>query len=210
MAAVLRTFFRSIGPALLGAFAVPIGGAAGIASIISFLLLVFSSKDRSFGVFCFFLASVAVCYFAIKALQSIAERGRLLVESINTKESINLNSENMLGYPSPAFFVFDKNSRKLAICNSVTGDYKIHDFSYILKWYYEWGTGSNMNIGITGGAYIPGTSMREPTITQTEYKKNFALVLEVADENNPFFKFPMQGEAPAKRWCAKLNAIFNG
>ncbi len=67
-----------------------------------------------------------------------------------------------------------------------------------------------MDIGITGGAYIPGTVMREPTITRTEYKKNYTLVLEVADENRPFLKFPMQGEAAAKSWCAKLNAIFNG
>lgn len=205
MAAVLRT----VGIALLGTFAVPIAGMTGISTIVSLLVLVFSSANRSLGLFWFFLASVVVCYFALKALQGIARRGRLLVESINVKEALNLSSENMLGYPSPAFFVFDKNSRKLAICNSVTGDYKIHDFSYILQWYYEWGAGSKMNIGITGGAYIPGTSMQEPSITHTEYKKSFTLVLEVADENNPLFKFPMQGEAPAKRWCAKLNAIFN-
>ncbi len=201
---------RSIGIALLGTFAVPVAGITGIASLISLLLLVFSSRNRSFGLFLFFLASIAICYLAIKALQSIEKRGRLLIESINAKESINLNLENMLGFPSPAFFAFDKSNRKLAICNSVTGDYKIHDFNYVLQWYYEWGTGSRMNIGITGGAYIPGTPMREPTLTQTEYKKDFTLVLEVADENNPFFKFPMQGEAPANRWCAKLNAIFNG
>lgn len=201
---------RSIGIALLGTFAVPVAGITGIASLISLLLLVFSSGSRSFGLFLFSLASVAVCYFALKALQNIGKRGRLLVENINAKESINLNLENMLGFPSPAFFVFDNINRKLGICNSVTGDYKIHDFSYVLQWYCDWGTGSRMNIGITGGTYIPETSMQEPTITQAEYKKNFTLVLEVADDNNPLFKFPMQGEAPANRWCAKLNAIFNG
>ena len=206
MAAVLR----SVGVALLGAFAVPIAGITGIASVISLLVFIFSSEERSFGLFLFFLAAASTCYFAVKTLQGIEKRGRLLVESINAKENLNLNPENMLGYPSPAFFVFDKNSRKLAICNSVTGDYKLHGFNYVLQWYYEWGTGTRMDVGITGGAFIPGTNMREPTITHSEYKKNFTLVLEVADENNPFFKFPMQGESPAKRWCAKLNAIFNG
>jgi hypothetical protein len=206
----MASVLRSVGIALLGAFAVPVAGVTGIVSIISLLVLVFSSDSRSFGLFLFFLTAASICYFAIKALQSIAKRGRILVESINAKESLSLNSENMLGYPSPAFFAFDKKNRKIAICNSVTGDYKLHDFSYVIQWYYEWGTGTRMDVGITGGAFIPGTNMREPTITHSEYKKNFMLVLEVADENNPFFKFPMQGEAPAKRWCAKLNAIFNG
>ena len=206
MAAVVR----SVGVALLGAFAIPVAGISGIAAIISLLRLFFSSESRSFGLFLFFFAAATICYFAVKALQGIAKRGRLLVESINIKESLSLNPENMLGYPSPGFFVFDKNNRKLAICNSVSGDYKIHDFRYVLQWYYEWGTGTRMDVGITGGAFIPGTNMREPTITHSDYKKNFTLVLEVADGNNPFFKFPMQGENPAKRWCAKLNAMFNG
>jgi hypothetical protein len=35
-------------------------------------------------------------------------------------------------------------------------------------------------------------------------------VLEVSDENSPVLKFPMQGEAAAQRWCATLNAVFNG
>ena len=206
MAAVIR----SVGVALLGAFAVPVAGISGIAAFISLLLLFFSSEFRSFGLFLFFSAAAAICYFAVKALQGIAKRGRILVEGINIKESLALNPENMLGYPSPAFFVFDTKNRKLAICNSVTGDYKIRDFGYVLQWYYEWGTGTRMDVGITGGAFIPGPNMREPTITHSEYKKNFTLILEVADENNPILKFPMQGEAAAKRWCAKLNAIFNG
>ncbi|WP_028103741.1 hypothetical protein [Pseudoduganella violaceinigra] len=206
----MSAVIRSVGVALLGTFAIPIAGITGIAAIISLLVLIFSSQMRSFNLFLFLLAAAGICYLAIKTLLGIARRGRLLVESINAKESLNLNAENMLGYPSPVFFAFDKTNRKLVACNSVNGEYKIHDFSYVLQWYYEWGTGTRMDVGITGGAYIPGTNMREPTVTHTEYKKNYKLVLEVADENSPFLKFPMQGEVPAKRWCAKLNAIFNG
>lgn len=205
----MAKIIKTVGAALLGAFAVPVAGFSGFAAAISFLTLLFSSR-RSFGLFLFFVIASAICYFAIKTLKNIAARGRLLVEKINVNESLSLNAENMLGYPSPELFIFDKTNRKIATCNSVTGDYKIHDFAYVLEWHYEWGTGSRMNVGITGGANIPGTVMREPTITHSEYKKSFMLVLEVADENNPFYKFPMQGEATAKRWCAKLNAIFNG
>lgn len=206
----MAAVFRSVGVALLGAFAVPVAGISGIAAIISLLLLFFSSEFRSFGLFLFFSTAAAICYLAVKTLHGIAQRGRLLVEGINIKETLALNPENMLGHPSPAFLVFDTKNRRLAICNSVTGDYKIHDFRYVLQWYYEWGTGTRMDVGITGGAFIPGTNMREPTITHSEYKKSFTLILEVADENSPVLKFPMQGEAVAKRWCAKLNAIFNG
>jgi hypothetical protein len=201
---------RSIGVALLGAFAVPIAGITGIATLISLLLLIFSSDMRSFGLFVFLLITASICYLAIKALRGIEGKGRLLIEKINVQESLNLNPQNMLGYPSPAFLAFDKQARKLAICNSVTGDYKIHPFEYVSQWSYDWGTGTRMEVGIAGGQPIEGTAMREPTLTHTEYKKNFTLVLEVADENDPYLKFPMQGEEVAKRWCAKLNAIFNG
>ena len=201
---------RSIGIALLGAFAVPVAGISGIAALISLLILLFSSEQRSFGLFIFFVTAVAICLYAYRTLKNIAKRGRLLVESINIKESLSLSHENMLGYPSPAFFVFDKKNRKLAVCNSATSDYRIYDFEYVRQWYYESSTGTRMDLGITSGNYIPGTNMQEPSISKSEYQKNFVLVLEVADENNPFYKFPMQGEAPAKRWYAKLNAIFNG
>ena len=201
---------RSLGVALLGAFAVPIAGFTGIAALVSALLLIFSSSMRSFSLFVFLLITASICYLAIKALRNIEGKGRLLVEKINARESLNLNPQNMLGYPSPAFLAFDKQARMLAICNSVTGDYKLHPLGYVLQWYYDWGTGTRMDVGITGGEFIPGTAMREATISHTEYKKNFTLVLEVADENDPYLKFPMQGEEAAKRWCAKLNAIFNG
>jgi hypothetical protein len=201
---------RTIGVALLGTFAVPVAGVTGIAAMISALILVFSSDMRSFGLFVFMLIAAGVCYFAIRTLQGIQGRSRSLIENINLKESLELNPANLLGFPSPAFFAFDKVNRTLAICNGVTGDYKLYPFEYVMQWYYEWGTGTRMDVGITGGQAIPGTVMREPTITHTEYKKNFTLVLEVSDENNPLYKFPMQSEDPAKRWCAKLNAIFNG
>lgn len=180
---------------LLGAFAVPAAGLAGIASTISFLIIVFSPASRSAGIYLFFVAAAAICLFAVRVLWVIAARGRQLVEAINAKESLRLNPAHMLGHPGPAFLVFDKAHRTIAVCNSVTGDYKLHAFSYVLQWYYEWGVGRSMNVGIAGGPLIPGTNMREPNITHAHHKKNFTLVLEVADVDNPQYKFPMQGEA---------------
>ena len=135
--------------------------------------------------------------------------GACWLKKINRKESLCLNPINMLGHPSPGFLVFDKVNRKIAICNSVTGDYKIHEFEYVLRWHYDWATGTDISVS-NQGDFIPGTVMRQPVVENREYRKSFALVLEVLDENNPVLKFPMQSEAAAQRWCATLNAIFNG
>ncbi len=206
----MSVILRTVGVMLAGRFAVPIAGISGIAATISFFVFIFSSGNRSFQLFLFFLCAAAVCYLSIKILLSISKRGQNLILNINAKEGLNLNPNNMLGYPSPAFIAFDKESRKLTICNSITGDYKIHDFEYVLRWHYEWATGIRSDLDVRGGAYIPRTGMREPTFNQTEYRKNYKLILEVADENYPILKFQMQGEASAEQWCAKLNAIFNG
>ena len=200
---------RSVGIALLGAFAIPVAGISGIVATIMLLVLLTMQESRSFGGFMFFTAACGVCYAAVRTLYGIAKRGRLLVERINLKESLSFNPANMLGHPSPGFLVFDKTNRKIAICNSVTGDYKIHNFEYVLRWHYEWGTGTSISIS-NQGAYIPGTVMRQPVVENHEYRKSFVLVLEVSDENSPVLKFPMQGEAAAQRWCATLNAVFNG
>ena len=189
----MRGVVRSFGTAVLGAFAVPVAGISGIAALGMFVNLIAVRGSRSFGAWMFFAAACGICYAAVKTLYSIAKQGRLLVEEINKKESLSLNPVNMLGHPSPAFLVFDKANRKIAICNSVTGTYQIHEFLYVLQWHYEWGTG--VRTSVTG---------------HQEYKKSFVLVLEVADENSPILRFPMQRESSAKRWCSVLGAIFNG
>lgn len=63
---------------------------------------------------------------------------------------------------------------------------------------------------IAGFSALFALTMPQAGTSHTEYKKNFKLVLETADVKNPIFTFPMQGEAAAQRWCARLNTIFNG
>ena len=72
--------FRSVGIAVLGAFAVPVAGISGIVALVMFLALLTMQESRSFGSFIFFAASCGVCYAAISTLHAIAKRGRLLVE----------------------------------------------------------------------------------------------------------------------------------
>jgi hypothetical protein len=83
------------------------------------------------------------------------------------------------------------------MCNSAIGDYKIHDFGYVLNWHYEWKIGVKRKNTMTG-------------FVEREYKHSFVVELEVADERNPLFKFSVPNEASAKFACAKLNAILNG
>lgn len=175
---------RSVSIAVLGAFAVPVAGISAIAAGIMLLVLVTMPESRSFLSMMFFVAACGTCYAAVKVLHNIAKRGRLLIEEINKNESLSLNPGNMLGHPSPTFLAFDKINRKIAICNSITGDYRIHDFQYVLRWHYEWGTGISTSV-TNQGAYIPGTVMREPVVEHREYKKGFVLVLEVANESSP-------------------------
>ncbi len=201
---------RTLGVSLLGAFAVPVAGLSGIAAVFALLLFILIASLRTFGLFLFICLAAGLCYLAIQALKHIAARARELVLRINQKESLALDPAFTLGYPSAAFLAFDKAARKLAICNSATGDYRIHDFAYVLQWYYEWGVGTKMDVGITGGPFIPGTTMQQPTVSHREYKRAFTVVVEVADVNNPILKFPVHGEPAAKRECARLNAVLNG
>ncbi|MPQ55435.1 hypothetical protein [Duganella sp. FT27W] len=220
-----RNLSKAIGISLLGAFAIPVAGFSALFALMMLLIFLFLDGYRTFGVFLTFAIAAGICYFAIKTLVGIAGKNAAFVRHINATESLALDPDNMLGAPSPAFLAFDQSNRKFAFCDRVSGEYRILDFSHVLRWYYDWGTGTRMDVHImpnvnaaglpvtnTGLPYmnVPGTPMPHAGTSHTEYKKNFKLVLETADVKNPIFTFPMQGEAAAQRWCARLNAIFNG
>ncbi|MBM5573650.1 hypothetical protein [Deefgea sp. CFH1-16] len=198
---------RTAGVTALGNLAVPVGLFSAIASIGSLALLILVSDARRGSTFAFFIAATAICFFSIRFLQTLASKARTLIEKINKQEGLNLNPQNMLGYPSPAFLVFDKNNRKIAICNTSTEEYLLRDFSYLLSWNYEWTNVNKMQFSGLGNR-LPGTTMQAPTFEKTEHQQGFCFVIEVADENNPRLTFPMT-EARAKEWHSKFNAIFN-
>jgi hypothetical protein len=199
---------RTAGITALGTLAVPAGLFSAIASIGSLALLILVSDARTGSTFAFFIAATAICFFSIRFLQTLARKARALVEKINTQESLSLNPQNMLGYPSPVFLVFDKKNRKVAICNTSTDEYFLRDFSYILSWNYEWANVNKMEFSGLGNR-VPGTTMQTPNFEKKEHQQGFCFVIEVADENNPRLTFPMT-ETRAKEWFSKFNAIFNG
>ena len=220
-----RNLSKTIGISLLGAFAIPIAGFSALFALLMLFIFMFLDGYRTFGVFVTFAIAAGICYLAIKTFMGVANKNATFVRQINATESLALDPDNMLGAPSPAFLAFDQSHRKFAFCDRVSGDYRIFDFSHVLTWYYEWGTGTRMDVHMmpnvnaagmpvtdNGLDYVnvPGTVLPQAATSHTEYKKNFTLVLETADVNNPRFKFPMQGEQAAQRWCAKLNALFTG
>jgi hypothetical protein len=201
--------FKSALLTLLGPVAVPVAGLSAIAAVILLLSLIFSNASKSIEIWVLFIASSVIFYGAWKTLTAIQKLGQSLVQEINHREHLNLNSQNMLGYPSPSFMAFDSKNRVIAICDGASRNYKLHEFSFVTSWSYEWDVGTKMHVGISD-ITIPGSPQRAPEITHSTHKKGFVLVLRVADENHPFRHFPMQSEAVAQRWIAKLNVIFNG
>ena len=199
---------KSLGLALLATFAVPAAGISAIGAIGPLLGMLLSRENRTTGVFTFFVAALVICFLSIRLLRGMHKKAKHLVESINRESNLNFNPGNLLGYPSPAFLVFDKQNRKLAFCNSSTGDFKIYELSYLLAWRYEWKVKESMELS-GPGRQVGTTNMHMPSFERVQRAGDFALILEVADESSPVIKFYMS-ERTAKEWCAKLNAIVNG
>lgn len=200
--------FKTAVTAALGTIAVPVMGFSGLGTIVALLVLVFAREYRTSGVFIFFVASSIICLLSIRLLQGIYRKSRNLVEGINQQAALKFNVENLLGHPSPIFLVFDKQNKKLAVCNSSTGTFQIHPLSYLLAWHYEWKNRETMEFN--GQFYQVGnTAMNAPSFERGHKRVLFELVIELADEINPIMKFYMS-EREAKQWCAKLNAIVNG
>lgn len=199
---------KTVGTSVFGAFAIPVAGISGLGAIGSLLAWIFSAQNRTGGMFLFFVAASTTCLLAIRFLAALHRNAQNLVDDINRQSNLSFNPSNLLGYPATVFLVFDKSNRKLAVCNSSTGDFQIHDLAYLLAWRYEWKNKQSMELsGI--GRQIDGTNMHAPSFERVGRRESFALVLELANENNPVLKFPMS-ERAAKEWCAKLNAIVNG
>ncbi|MFZ6746474.1 hypothetical protein ACO0LC_24845 [Undibacterium sp. JH2W] len=199
---------KGLGLALLATFAVPAAGLSGIGAIGALIGMLLSHDNRTSGVFTFFVVAVVICFLSIRLLVGMHKKAKGLVESINLQSNLNFNAENLLGYPSPAFLIFDKQNRKLAFCNSSTGHFKIYELSYLLAWRYEWKIKESMELS-GPGRQVGTTNMQMPSFERVQRAGDFSLILEVADESNPVIKFYMS-ERAAKEWCAKLNAIVNG
>src|SRR5471032_3058408 len=167
---------KSAALTLLGPVAVPVAGLSAVAAVILLLSLIFSNAYKLIGVWALFIASIFIFYTAWKVLTSIQKLGQSLVQEINHRENLTLNPKNMLGYPNPSFIAFDSKNRVLAICDGASRDYRLHDFTFVRGWSYEWDVGTKMHVGISGNT-LPGTPQLAPEITHSTHKKSFVLVL---------------------------------
>ena len=111
---------KTLGTAVFAGLAIPVGGVSGIGAVGSLLALIFSSSSRTSGMFLSFLATASVFGATFYFLTSLQKQGKQLVLDINQRESLSLDAVHLLGFPCPAFVVFDRRQRRITVCNSST------------------------------------------------------------------------------------------
>ncbi len=204
----MANFLKTFAITMAASLAIPIAGLSGLGALGSMLSWLFIKGNRTSGVFFFFIIASAIFYIMIRFLVNLQKKAQNLVIKTNQERNLKLDKSNLLGYPSPVFFAFDRVNRKMASFNSVDGSSQIYELSYLLAWHVEWANKSRMEISGMGNQ-INGTNMRVPAFENTTRRENYCLVIEVANVSNPILKFPMS-ERAANEWCARLNAIVNG
>lgn len=203
----MESALKAVWISFAGAIAIPAAGLSGFATIGSLLGMLLSGENRTADVFRFFLVALSIFCLALWHLVRQQKRARSIVASVNRQEGLSLDGNQLLGYPSPAFMVFDHINMKLAQCHSVTGEYQIRDFSWVMDWHCEWREVETMEMG-GSASVINATGMSAPTFERTRRFKDFALVLAVADASQPTLRFPMSQRA-AQEWCTRCNVLFN-
>ncbi|EJL02611.1 MULTISPECIES: hypothetical protein [Pseudomonas] len=204
----MKSSLRTLGAGLANSMVIPAAWLSGLVTM-AFLwgFITYWPQELTVEGRQLFLASVSIFCVAIWHLIRRKRRSKALVTSINLKEGLSLDHTQRLGYPGPVFFVFDLSNKKLAQCQSATGDYQIRDFSWVTGWQYEW---KQIDTRVTGGVIrvVDGAGMSVPA--DALYRKfiKFTLVLTVADTSHPLLRFPMNRSA-AEEWCARCNVLFN-
>lgn len=203
----MKSVLNTVRTRIAGGIAIPAAGLSGFATIGSLMGMLLSTENRTVNVFQFFLVALSILCLAIWHLVRQQRRAKAFVVSVNQKEGLNFDNTQLLGYPSPIFVVFDHYSRKLAQCQSDTGDYQLRDFSWVIGWRCEWREVDTVEMG--GSARVVNvTGMSVPSFERTRRFKDFALVLEIADASHPSLRYPMSQRA-AHEWCTRCNALFH-
>ncbi len=156
----------------------------------------------------YLLISLAIFTLSFRFLARLQASCQALVARINGQQGLSFDAGHLLGYPAPAFLVFDSQNRKIAACDVVNDAYKLHDFSWLLGWRMTWREVESMEMN-GGSRQVNASGMSVPTFERTVRAKDFAIELQTADPQRPQLSFPMSRRA-AETWCARLNAIFNG
>lgn len=203
----MKSCLRTLGAGLANRIVIPAAWLSGLATIgLVWGMIAFSPDKLTDAGRQLFLASVAIFCLAIWHLIRRNRRAKALVASINLKEGLSLDDTQLLGYPGPLFFVFDLANKKLAQCQSATGDYQVRDFTWVTGWQYEW---QQVDSRVSGGVLrvVDGAGMSVPVDELRRRFIRFSLVLTVADTSHPPLRFPMSRSA-AEEWCTRCNVLF--
>ena len=218
----MASVWKTAGVGAAAGLAVPVAGLSGLAAAGLTLILVLAmvgvgparlSQTSLWGLLTselmlYLLISLAIFTLSFRFLARPQARCQALVAKLNAQQGLSFDAGHLLGYPAPAFLVFDSRNRKIAACDVVNDAYKLHDFSWLLGWRMTWREVESMEMN-GGSRQVNRTGISVPTFERTVRAKNFAIELQTADPQRPVLSFPMSRRA-AEIWCARLNAIFNG
>ena len=218
----MASVWKTAGMGVAAGLAVPVAGLSGLAAAGLTLILVLAmvgvgparlSQTSLWGLLTselmlYLLISLAIFTLSFRFLARLQARCQALVARINAQQGLSFDAGHLLGYPAPAFLVFDSQNRKIATCDVVNDAYKLHDFSWLLGWRMTWREVESMEMN-GGSRQVNASGMSVPTFERTVRAKDFAIELQTADPQRPVLSFPMSRRA-AETWCARLNAIFNG
>ena len=218
----MASVWKTAGVGAAAGLAVPVAGLSGLAAAGFTLILVLAmvgvgparlSQTSLWGLLTselmlYLLISLAIFTLSFRFLARLQARCQALVARINAQQRLSFDAGHLLGYPAPAFLVFDSQNRKIAACDVVNDAYKLHDFSWLLGWRMTWREVESMEMN-GGSRQVNASGMSVPTFERTVRAKDFAIELQTADPQRPVLSFPMSRRA-AETWCARLNTIFNG
>ena len=218
----MASVWKTAGVGAAAGLAVPVAGLSGLAATALTLILVLAmfgvgparlSQTSLWGLLTselmlYLLISLAIFTLSFRFLARLQARCQALVAKLNTQQGLSFDAGHLLGYPAPAFLVFDRQHRKLAVCSVVDEAWRIHDFSWLLGWRMTWREVESMEMN-GGSRQVNASGMSVPTFERTVRAKDFAIELQTADPQRPVLSFPMSRRA-AETWCARLNALFNG
>lgn len=218
----MASVWKTAGMGAAAGLAVPVAGLSGLAAAGFALILVLAmfgigparlSQTSLWGLLTselmlYLLISLAIFTLSFRFLARLQARCQALVARINGQQGLSFDAGHLLGYPAPAFLVFDSQNRKIAACDVVNDAYKLHDFSWLLGWRMTWREVESMEMN-GGSRQVNASGMSVPTFERTVRAKDFAIELQTADPQRPLLSFPMSRRA-AETWCARLNALFNG
>ena len=218
----MASVWKTAGMGAAAGLAVPVAGLSGLAATALTLILVLAmfgvgparlSQPSLWGLLTgelmlYLLISLAIFTLSFRFLARLQARCQALVARINAQQGLSFDAGHLLGYPAPAFLVFDSQNRKIAACDVVNDAYKLHDFSWLLGWQMTWREVESMEMN-GGSRQVNASGMSVPTFERTVRAKDFAIELQTADPQRPVLSFPMSRRA-AETWCARLNTIFNG